>query len=226
MKDHCKDCVHREKGVFSGLHEGQVEKIACIMDHNRYRKKQVLFLEGNASHFIYAIKSGIVKIFKTAEDGKTHIMRVLSGGDFVGFDAVYNEEYLYSAETIEDSEICMMKKEDFNSLLHNDAEMAVELIKVLTRELDEARCFIRDLTIKTASQKVARFLLSPNSSSTPSSSAGRNITLPLSRRELAEMLGLTPETISRTLSRFEKERIVKVNGRDILITDHRRLSSV
>ena len=225
MKGYCKDCVVRERGIFSDLLNNQKDKITCIMNLNRYVKRQILFLEGNSSHYIYAIKSGTVKIFKTGEDEKPHILRILNEGDLLAFDAIYSKEYQYSAETIECSEICMMRKEDFIALLKKDANLAIELIKVLTRELEEARCYIRDLTTGTAAKKIAHFLLSSPHTLTNSSTKvmEKAVILPLSRQELSEMLGLSPETISRTLSQFEKDRIVKVNGKKILICNPQKL---
>lgn len=226
MKSYCKDCVVRETGIFSNLLKNQKDKITCIMNLNEYRKRQIVFLEGNSSHYIFAIKSGTVKIFKTAEDGKSHILRILNNGDFLAFDAIYSNEYHYSAETIEDSEICMMRKDDFITLLKKDVDLSIEIIKILTRELEETRCSIRDLTTRTASQKIAQFLrFSPNIFSS-TKAAEKTITLPLSRKELSEMLGLSSETVSRTLSQFERDQIVKVNGKKILILNPQRLSSL
>lgn len=226
MKDYCKDCMVRQKGLFYSLLNDQKEKISCIMSINRYRKKQILFLEGNSSHYIYAIRSGTVKIYKTDEDGKAHILRILNDGDLLAFDAIYSSKYSYSAEAIEDSEICMMRKVDFMTLLKKDADLSIEIIKILTRELEETRCFIRDFMTRTASQKIAQFLMSPPHTISSDNALKKTITLPLSRKELSEMLGLSSETVSRTLSRFERDNIVKVNGKKILILDHRKLSSI
>lgn len=226
MKDYCKDCIVRQKGIFHNLLSNQKDKISCIMNLNKYRKKQIVFLEGNSSHYIYAIKSGIVKIFKTSTDGKDHILRILNAGDLLAFDAIYNTEYSYSAESIEDSEICIMKKEDLIALLKKDADLAIEIIKILTRELEETRCFIRDFTTRTASQKIAQFLLSPPYIFSSVKTVKKTITLPLSRKEFSEILGLSAETVSRTLSQFERDQIVKVNGNKILLLDPQKLSSM
>lgn len=226
MKDYCKGCVIREKGIFNGLLSEQQEKISCIMDLNKYRKKQLVFLEGNSSHYIFVIKSGIVKIFKTSEDGKSYILRVLNDGDLLAFDALYSDEYLYSAEAIENSEICMMRKDDFITLLKKDTEMAIDIIKMLVRELEETRCFIRDFITKTASQKIAQFLLSPPYIFSSVYAVKKANILPLSRKEFSEILGLSAETVSRTLSQFERDKIVKVNGSKILILDPQKLSSI
>lgn len=226
MKNYCKNCILKNKGIFSNLSINHKDKISCIMSLNKYKKRQILFLEGNSSHYIYAIKSGVVKIFKTTEDGKTHILRILNDGDLMAFDAVYSSEYHYSAEIIRDSEICMMKKKDFITLLKKDADLAIEIIKILTRELEEIRCSIRDLTTKTASQKIAWFLLSSPHIFSSDKAIKKTITLPLSRRELSEMLGLSPETVSRTLSQFERDSIIKVNGKKILVLEPQELSSI
>lgn len=224
MKNHCKDCLVEENGLFSNLIKQHKDKIACIMARNKYRKGQVIFLEGNSSHYIYAVRSGIVKTFKMEVDGKTHILKVLKDGDLLAFDAIYSNDYHYSAEAIEDSEICMMRKDDFIALLKREADMAIELIKVLTRELEEARCYITYLATKTASQKIAQFLLSSPSVTSSSSSVKKLIILPLSRKELSELLALSPETVSRTFSQFEKDKILKVNGKEISICDTEKLS--
>ncbi len=226
MKDYCKDCIVRKQGIFNSLLSEQKDKILCIMNMNKYRKKQIIFLEGNSCHYIFAIKSGVVKIFKTAEDGKDHILRILNDGDLLAFDAISGNEYHYSAEAIENSEICMMKKDDLIALLRKDADLAIEIIKILTRELEETRCSIRDLATMTASQKIACFLLSPPHRFSSTKAIKKTITLPLSRKEISEMLGLTQETVSRTLSQFERDQIVKVNGKKILLLDLRKLSSM
>ncbi len=226
MQCACDDCPISQNGILINLLETQKQKILCLMEKNKYKKKQVVFLEGNANHYIFAVKFGRVKVYKTAEDGKDQIIKIANIGDFLAFDAIYSKEYHYSAETIEDAEICMIEKKAFIRLVESDVDLAIKIIKVLARDLEILRCALRDLTTKTASQKLSQLLLSSSESFSSIKATSEAVTLALSRKELAEMLGLSTETVSRTLSQFERDHLVKITGKEIIILDRQRLSDI
>jgi CRP/FNR family transcriptional regulator len=127
---------------------------------------------------------------------------------------------------LRDCEICAAPREDFSTYLRTNPEIAIGMVRFLVGELDRVRTQVTDMSFKDARMKVATFLLSLVTSDTPTSNGTVNLTLPLSRQEISEVLELSPETISRTLSSFRREQLVMARGRHVVIQNRAGLEGV
>lgn len=226
MNCNCQNCIIRNVTIFSDLGTEELKNISQLIHMNRYRKHQILFLEDNPAKTVFIIKSGMIKVSKSLEDGREQILRILKSGDILGFEAIYEDTYSATAEVLLDAELCCLNKEKLLHLLETNARISFKVMKALGRELEEARSKIRDLGLKNAHEKMATFLLSQISPSGKSGSKRQKLTLGLSRQEISEMVGLTQETVSRILSEFNKDKIIKTNRKEIVILNPARLTSL
>lgn len=226
MACNCQDCIIREVTVFSGLEAEELESIGQLVYLSKYRRHQVLFLEDNPAQMVFIIKSGMIKISKSLEDGREQILRILRPGDILGFEAIYEDSYSAMAEALSDGELCCLNKEKLLHLLDTNPKISLEMVKALGKELEEARSKIRDLGLKNAHEKIATFLLSQMFPLDKSGSKGQKLILNLSRREISEMVSLSQETVSRVLSEFKRDKIIKTNRKEILILNSDQLISL
>ncbi len=226
MNCNCQDCIIRDVTIFAGLGAEELESISRLICLSRYRKHQVLFLEDNPAHTVFIIKSGMIKISKSLEDGREQLLRVLRSGDILGFEAIYEDSYSATAETLSEGELCCLNKDRFLHLLEANARISFKMMKALGKELEEAKSRIRDLGLKNAQERMATFLLSQVSPADKSRGKEKKLTLGLSRQEISEMIGLSQETVSRILSEFKKDKLIKTNRKEIVILNLDRLTSL
>ena len=226
MTCNCQDCVIRDVTIFSDLEAEELKSISQLIYLSRYRKHQVLFLEDNPAQTVFIIKSGTIKVSKSLEDGREQILRILKSGDILGFEAIYEDNYSATAEALSDAELCCLNKEKLLHLLETDSKTSLKMVKALGKELEDAQSKIRDLGLKNAQEKMATFLLSQISPSDKSGNKEQKLTLGLSRQEISEMIGLSQETVSRILSEFKKDKLIKANRKEIVILNPDRLTSL
>jgi CRP-like cAMP-binding protein len=194
---------------------------------HEYLRGQVIFYEGNPSLAVYCISSGAVKLYKNGRGDTKVAIRLLGAGETLGFRAVIaNEPYAATAEAVEKTSVCAIPREIFDEVIRNDTETAFRLIEKLAAELriseDE---FVSRIQL-SAEQRVARFLLwTLENLNTPSKDPNR-IALPLLRAEIAQLVGTTPETLSRVLGNLSGRKILKVERKSIMVTNPRALRRI
>jgi CRP/FNR family transcriptional regulator len=183
----------------------------------RYRKNQILFFEGGVAQHLFALHSGLVKLVKSLENGKDRITGVLFPGELFGLEALADPTYPITAVTLRDSEICAASREEVVTFLQSNPEIALGMVRFLVGQVGRARTQVTDMSFKDAKMKVATFLLSLVASDAVPHNGHTTITLPLSRQEISEILELSPETVSRTLTAFRREQLIVARGRKMVI---------
>jgi len=191
----------------------------------RYRKSQILFFEGGSAQHLFALHTGLVKLVKPLENGKERITGVLFPGELFGLETLSQPTYPLTAVTLRDSEICAASREEVIIFLQSNPEIALGMVRFLVAEVGRVRTQVTDMSFKDARMKVATFLLSLVASD-PTPHNGRvTLTLPLSRQEISEVLELSPETVSRTLTAFQREGLIVARGRHLIIQNFEGLQS-
>lgn len=219
----CADCPVLKGALFRGLSEDQIARLSCVFRPTRYRRSQILFFEGGSGQHVFALHSGLVKVVKSLENGKDRITRVLFPGELFGMEALAEANYPLTAVTLRDSEICSAPRDEFLGFLHANPDIALGMVKFLVNEVARVRTQVTDMSFKDARMKVATLLLSLISSETNSPTKQYSFLLPFSRQEISEILELSPETVSRTLSSMRREQVLDAHGRRVTIQDVERL---
>jgi len=226
VKD-CQLCKIRSSVVFNSIEEKEMEKLNGRKTTHEYRRGQVIFYEGNPSLAIYCLHSGMVKLFKTGKSGEEFVIRLLGPGEIIGFRALLaNEPFAATAQAVNDTQICIISKEDFLDVLGLSAELSFNILAKLAVDLriSEEQCLSR--AQETVKQRTARMLLQFLETSSEYSDNNSKIYLPLLRSEMAQVVGTTPETFSRTLRGLAQKGILKLTRSDISVTNVDKLRAI
>lgn len=191
----------------------------------RYKKKDVLFHEGDTPQFLFFLVRGQVKTHKAHEEDKEYVTSLYKQGDFFGYvSLLQNSDYTQSAVALEDCEICKIPKNDFTALLYKNRDVANKFIKMLSCNIAEREKRLLSLAYDTVRKRVADALLSlKNSSSAPAEGPPK---IRMNREDLASMVGTATETVIRSLSDLKAEKLIEMDGRDILILDEKKLERI
>ena len=226
MEPGCSNCPVLKTSLFRNLSLDEIEALGCPFRPARYRRNQILFFEGGSAQHLFALHTGLVKMVKPLDNGKDRITAVLFPGELFGLESLTDVFYPLTAVTLRDCEICAAPREDFSTYLLTHPEIAIGMVRFLVGELERVRKRMTDMSFKDARMKVATFLLSLITPDTPTSNGTVTLTLPLSRQEISEVLELSAETISRTLTSFRREQLVLARGRHLTIQNRAGLESV
>ena len=176
-----------------------------------------IYGEGEPAEYIYRVVSGSVRTYKILNDGRRQIGAFYLPGDVFGLEI--GEEHELSAEAVCDCTVAVIKRSSLNNLAKDDGDIARELWTLTARELQRAQKHVL-LLARSAQERVASFLLQM-----ADRTAGTGpVVLPMSRRDIADYLGLTIETISRALSALEDQSAIALSGaRRVQLTNMREL---
>ncbi|MGD0920280.1 MAG: Crp/Fnr family transcriptional regulator [Terriglobia bacterium] len=221
----CTDCPVLKSVLFRGLSSEQIARLGCIFRPTRYRRSQILFFEGGVGQHVFALHSGLVKVVKSLENGKDRITRVLFPGELFGLEALAESIYPLTAVTLRDCEICAASRDEFLEFLRANPDVSLGMVRFLVTEVTRVRTQVTDMSFKDARMKVATLLLSLLSSETQTPPETYSLTLPFSRQEISEILELSPETVSRTLSMFRRDQVLEARGRRVAIHDLGKLQA-
>jgi CheY-like chemotaxis protein len=190
-----------------------------------YRKKENVYNEGGNPVYLYFLAKGKIKTFRSHEYGKELITTLYKEGDFFGYTTLLEEgPYAETAEALEDSEVYLIPKEDFFSLIHNNMHVMKVFIKMLSDNIVEKEEQLVNLAYSSVRKRVAEalVLLQKRYNSTPE----KNFSISISREDLANLVGTATESLIRTLSDFKEEKLVEIKGSSITIVNPEKLKSL
>ncbi len=189
-----------------------------------YSKKQVVYAEGKRPRYLYYIKSGKVKAFKSNEDAKEYITDLYSEGDFIGYPALIEDHnYEDTAIALEESEIIQIPKDDFQHLIYGDLTVATKFIRIITQNVKEKENRLLNLAYSSLRKRVAKALVDINSKF---NTTGQNKPIEISREDIAQYVGTATESLIRTLSDFKSEKLIEIKEGKISVTNPDKLKNL
>lgn len=210
--------------VFGNLPDAQLLQIHKHTIERTYRKGAVLFLEGDPGQGFHYVKSGKVKIVKMADDGREHIIKIMGAGEIFAEVLLFNNRpYPATAIAVEESCIGLIKNLDLETLVLNNNELALQLIKALSQRLLYAQQKIKNLALNDVMARTAEILLRLASEHGQKKGGRIEISLDLSRQDLASLVGTTRETVTRMLSALKKDGVIDFTGQKVSILDEAAL---
>jgi CRP/FNR family transcriptional regulator len=203
--------------LFNGLTGDQHRQLSSIVVERTYKRGQTIFSEGDEGDGFYVVSSGRVKIFKLSHEGKEQILHIFGAGEPFGEVPVFSGEHFPAhAETLEESKILFFPRSAFVELIKKNPSLSLNMLAVLSRRLRRFSALIEDLSLKEVPGRLSAYIL--YLSETKNRSA--NLTLDISKTQLASLLGTIPETLSRILARMSTEDLIESDGhRTIKILD-------
>jgi CheY-like chemotaxis protein len=202
----------------------ELQKLSVARKSRTYKKKDVIFHEGDFPYNLYFVTKGKVKTFKMNRDGKEYITGIATQGDFIGYmDILENSDFTETAETLEDSEIQIIVRQDFLSLIYSNRDVAAKFIKMLSGDLREREERMLNLAYNSVRKRTSDALLMLQKRYNKEK---ENNPLPVSREDLAGIVGTSTESVIRTLSDFKEEKLIDISGRNITILNQDKLKKV
>ena len=221
----CDLCSSRKQSPFSTLPDASLCAISDVKRMLSHRKGQILYYEGAKPLGIFCINTGVVKVYKTASNGKEQIIHLAKKGDFLGYAALLGEEnHTHSAMIIEDAKICFVPREVFLASLTKNNEFSQRITKQLSHELGVMEEKLTDASQKNIRERLAFLLLQLANSYGIEGNGSQKINLALSREEIAGMVGTATESVIRLLSEFKKDGLIELDGKKILLKDKKALA--
>jgi CRP/FNR family transcriptional regulator len=197
-----------------GLSEEQMRMIEQRTVMREVRRREVLYLPGDAGDRIYLLKRGVVKISALQEDGREVLLALLHKGEVFGEEAVLDDSPRdHMAEAYEDALVCIITRQDFMDMLRSHPELVFKVTKLIGLRLKTFRTRVEHLLFKGASQRLASTLLELAHEHGVSDAQGILVPLRLSQQDLANLIGVTRESVNMALSDFRRRGLVVLEGR-------------
>jgi len=213
----CGTCEIRSFSVCSCLDPAELEKLRSALTTSHFAAGESLIHEGEPAAALFNIVKGTVKLYKLLSDGRRQITGFLVPGDFLGI--ALNKTYAYSAEAIEDVHVCRFDRTRFSALLGDLPKLEHRLLEAACTELAAAQDQMLLLGRRTALERVASFLLQWHQRLVARGTTDK-IVLPMSRSDIADFLGLTIETVSRSLTALRRSKVIDLVSRSELVIHH------
>lgn len=188
-------------------------------DVSKYKRKQIIYVEGNRPARLYYIKKGKVKTYKTNEEGKELIVGIYGEGDFLGYVALLEGTvYKERAETMENTELAIIPKDEFDALMNTRREVVLEFMAMMAKNITEKEQLLLGLAYNSLRKKVADALITVNRK--------YKSTINLSRENLAAIAGTATASMIRTLSEFKSEKLIEIHDGAITILNEKELENL
>ncbi len=202
-----------------------LKKLSSDRRVKNFKKKENVYQEGNQPVYLYFLNKGKIKTFKSHEYGKELITTLYKDGEFFGYTALLEESaYAETAEALEDSEVCLIPKEDFYSLMYNNTEVMKTFVKMLSDNIIEKENQLVNLAYSSVRKRVAEALVLLQNRF--DSSTNKNFSISISREDLANIVGTATESLIRTLSDFKEEKLIEIKGSNITIVNLEKLKKL
>jgi CRP-like cAMP-binding protein len=204
------DCVHcdvRGTMLFSTLSEVELASVLQPIDNLQLPAKAVLYREGGTGDSVYTIRRGLVRLVHYAPNGTRRIVRLLGAGDVTGLEVLVNSHYHHTPEAVTATDVCRIPAAVVSRLEEHNPALHRALMARWQSSVDKADTVITELSTGTAHARAARFLLRA------ACDDGRTECHHLSREDIAALLGLTVETVSRVFAEFKRSGWLREDAR-------------
>jgi CRP/FNR family transcriptional regulator len=223
----CQACEARHRGVCGALDPQQLLALSKTSSKRAVDPGRELIGDAEQVEGFSNVLSGVVKLTKTLSDGRQQIVGLQFAPDFLG--RPFKEESELSAEAATSVSLCSFPRASIDRMMKESPGLERRLLRQTLKQLDEAREWMVTLGRKTASEKIASFLLLIARNIDPTADPDRRTAtfdLPLTRADIADFLGLTIETVSRQLTKLRADGVIRIeNNRHVMIDNLQRLAA-
>jgi CRP/FNR family transcriptional regulator len=219
----CQTCVIRNRAICSALDEKELEVLNRIGRRVVVHRGQTLMWEGDESSLVANVIEGVLKLSTSTADGREQIVGVVYPSDFIG--RPFGDKTQHSVTALTDSTVCLFSRTAFDDFARDHPGLEHKLLQRTLEELDRVRNWMLLLGRKSAGERVATFLLEvahrlADATCASEGKVPERFELPLSRQQMADLLGLTIETVSRQLTRMRQAGIIDLpDRRGVVILD-------
>ncbi|MCB9361074.1 MAG: Crp/Fnr family transcriptional regulator [Flavobacteriales bacterium] len=194
---------------------------------SRFPRKQHIFHEGNENPGIFFVKSGVVKVYKNGAFNKDQIIRFSLNGEILGHRGLQKSTiFSVSAQTLTESEVCFFTREYFFYLLEKVPQLTINLMLFYAEELNQEESKLRDMAIFNVREKVAKALLTLVERFGLKTNKEIKYIEKLSRQDIAELVGLTSNQVTKVLADFKSENLIEIEGKKIRLAKKPEMENI
>jgi CRP/FNR family transcriptional regulator len=224
----CETCVVRNRAICSALDTTEIQALNAIGRRRKLEPGQSLLWEGEDSVLVANVIEGVLKLSTGTADGREQIVGVVYPSDFIG--RPFGQQTAHSVTALTGATVCVFSRSDFDSFAREHPALEHKLLQRTLSELDRTRRWMLLLGRKSASERIAAFLLDMSERlvepgcETPPDEPHQTFDLPFSRQQVADVLGLTIETVSRQFTKLKSDGVIDLpSRRTVTILDREAL---
>jgi CRP-like cAMP-binding protein len=217
----CFTCQVRDRAEWCVLSDAEVELLNKGRVTKEYLPGEVIFHEGDPCRGVFCMESGMVGVRKTDADGNSVLLYLVTPGDTLGYRALLaGEDYRASAEALEPTRICVIDTPTVRSLLEHNPALGLRYLKRVSKSLGNAEeKILHNATLSVRARFAHLLMVLLDKYGQKNIEGPTEFELPLSRHDLASMIGTTPESMSRTIKKMESDGVAKFAGRTVFIPE-------
>ncbi len=220
LKTLCSTCHLKDLCLPCGLTGSDVERLDELrFARRRVRESQHLYHEGEKFQFIYAVRSGTFKSSLMLKDGREQVTGFQMAGELLGLDGLAAGRHASSATALEDAEICAIPYAHLSELAAGTPDLQHVISRLMSREIVREHSLMMLLGSMNAEERLAAFLLNVSQRMKARGYSASEFHLRMSRAEIGSFLGMKLETVSRTFSAFQQQRLLEVDKKHVRILD-------
>src|SRR6185295_17603809 len=220
----CSACTVRSLSICGALDRADLAEFERIARHVHLASNEALFTAGQAAGSVHTLTAGVARLYKLLPDGRRQVIGFALPGDFLG--TAPSDRYSYSVDAVGSVSACRLSVEAFTHFIEQRPHLLLRINEFAARELVLAQEQMLLLGRRTAEEKVVAFLVGWRERQVHAGDQRQTITLPMSRQDIADYLGLTIETVSRTLTRFEREKLLIIVAGGVRLLDASRAAAM
>jgi len=214
-----------EAPLFQGISEEGLQSIAARARYGTFKAGEMIVGETDPVRAFYVVIAGQVKLYKSSPDGKEQTLHLLRSGEPFGLCTAFaTESFPVSVSALEESAVIIIPGAEVESIARREPTLLMNIIQVLSRRLKASMSLIESLSLQEIPQRFAAFLV--HDMHRTGKGAENRVELPTTHRELAKILGVTPEALSRALKKMAGDGILAVDGRMITILNREILEEI
>lgn len=223
----CFECQLNNLCLPIGISRDEMDRLDQIVKRGKpIHSGQFIYRQGDSFTSLYMVTSGSVKCFSLTFDGKEQIDAFHLPGEIIGLDAICGSRHASSAIALETTSLCELPFDTLEKLALEIKGLSRQLMRIMSRELGTDERFIRRLANQGSDEKLAGFILNLSSRFAERGYSSREFRLSMSRRDIANYLGLAVETVSRIFTQFQSKQLIEVHGKSLQILDFEKLNEV
>ena len=220
----CGSCATSTSAFFKDLDAPSLLDLTAMGKCRKFKKGDIVFNTGDTPYGVLLIVRGKVKLFQTGRNGRERTTRLVNDGALLGYCAVLDgAPYYESAMALEDCHLCFIPADIFLRALASSQRLALRLLEILSSELRTAEVNVAEIGQKSVRERIAAALLHLKDQHGLEKDQS-TLRISMTRVELAKLVGVATESLSRTLSKFQREALIALAGPKIRILDHRKLA--
>ena len=221
----CADCDVREMTLCAPLDGNEMRQLCGLLQRSEFADGETIIDEGEPAEHVFNVTAGVARLFKLLADGRRTVTGFLFPGDFLGL--TNRETYVSSAEALGDVKLCRFSRTKLESLFTTVPKLEKRLLGMASNDLAAAQDQMVLLGRKSAGEKIASFLITLSDRQVARAVAPDPVLVPMTRSDIADYLGLTTETVSRTFTQLKVKGLIRLEaGGRVVLTDRDALDDM